>query len=104
MVVEMFVKPSIRRGIASAVCGFFLLGACGGGSGDATTTTASTTNVPAAPTDLVDCAALIGLESSIDPALSSDFDSGQVARAIDYRAPEPSPFPPAVVRRVCAKN
>lgn len=93
-VVEMFVKPSFRRGIASAVCGVFLLGACGGGSGDATTTTASTTTVPAAPTDLVDCAALIGLESSIDPALSSDFDSGQVARAmfdglVDYDFSDP---------------
>ena len=78
----MALKTSVRKGVATFILGALLLSACGGGSGDATTTTGSTTTVPDAPTDLVDCAALIGLESSIDPALSSDFDSGQVARAM----------------------
>lgn len=93
-VVEMPLKPSVRKGVATLILGVLLLSACGGGSGGATTTTGSTTTVPDAPTDLVDCAALIGLESSIDPALSSDFDSGQVARAmfdglVDYDFSDP---------------
>lgn len=55
--------------------------ACGGG-GNQDAATSTTTTVNLAPTELTDCAALIGMNASIDPALSPDLDSGQVVGAM----------------------
>jgi oligopeptide transport system substrate-binding protein len=70
-----------RKALLTLLITPLIVAACGSGSNSNGTTTTSS-EVPNAPSSLVDCAALIGMNASIDPALSSDFDSGQVARAM----------------------
>ena len=71
-----------RKSIFAVAVSLSLIAACGGSGKDSSESSTTTTTTSDAPTDLTDCAALIGMTASIDPALSGDIDAGQVVGAM----------------------